>query len=856
MAHPESQHSIFCPPHTSSFASRENTLDLMEEPIHVQHHPSSQKPLEKSVVEVEEDSDIQVFRDFEGKINSLDGNLKDLADSFRRLGNPTDILASAYDVRVCLAEIKYLFCQNAANLFPDQIYPPQPSNIQTENPITKALAHATQPTVSTAFSPRDFPSRLRHFAGHVINFSTHLNEFPEFTDEAKLSMRSLRRDLRYWASCLEAYADDEKIDDRPVRLYIHELSSDMSRHFERLSSALFVFTQIDLTTVWQSARNQDVVQLSTSATFFSAVTATTLQYSIELERTRLRDVVNFLWFSSLVLSVAAAANSFMAVILRQDISRQTKYKMPWWILIWIRRSPAVFLVLSGACFLSGLCCFVFASKEAPLTSIWTTALTGFTSSGLIIVLVWLLLAARWKAILKKILVALQTPVYITMQAVRVISHITRRWNIRGRSSGKEDQKSILLPVAFRDINPLTPAPLPPFVTGSQATEVPTDMSCLPVPTLHLLPRLTVMETVQNLAENFGLIQHLQFSPDGRFLAIASKRGSVTYNVEDLCVSPRRHTLFCEDHVERVIWSPCGNILLTYHETTVKVWMSQDGQFSSRPECEFPHHGLTNSIAWLHKEKTFISVMSSAVTEIYLLPTPKFPFVSLHGSTVKKTNVHGKIIDQFSFRYIELHAARVTPDSSRLVGVGTFLQSPTGSRPDKAKPELKIIVYNMKTRRIEDHYPLLNNFGDITLSQGPEHRQIHVLISYRKQAPPQLWELELTSPTTSRLSLRLTYIPQSKVDFAGRSCFGGNNSELVISFGKAGDILIWHRESSELLRRIRTGSHLECVAWNCSFEGLFMFATGHNDGSIRIWMEKVQESVESSPSSSKPPSSNQ
>lgn len=37
--------------------------------------------------------------------------------------------------------------------------------------------------------------------------------------------------------------------------------------------------------------------------------------------------------------------------------------MPWWVLIWIKRSPLVFLVLSVACFSLGLCCFTYASHQ-------------------------------------------------------------------------------------------------------------------------------------------------------------------------------------------------------------------------------------------------------------------------------------------------------------------------------------------------------------------------------------------------------------------------------------------------------------------------------------------------------------
>ena len=50
----------------------------------------------------------------------------------------------------------------------------------------------------------------------------------------------------------------------------------------------------------------------------------------------------------------------------------------------------------------------------------------------------------------------------------------------------------------------------------------------------------------------------------------------------------------------------------------------------------------------------------------------------------------KVLDQYEFGCIKLHAIAVTPDSTRLLGVGTLLQSPTGLQPSKARPEKRLI----------------------------------------------------------------------------------------------------------------------------------------------------------------------
>ena len=109
-------------------------------------------------------------------------------------------------------------------------------------------------------------------------------------------------------------------------------------------------------------------------------------------------------------------------------------------------------------------------------------------------------------------------------------------------------------------------------------------------------------------------------------------------------------------------------------------------------------------------------------------------------------------------------------------------------------------------------------------------------------------------TTTRLSLRHTYMPKFPVDFAGPSYFGGKDDQLVLCAGKgalaslslhqdvlvdiipAGDIHIWDRESGALLHHVRAqalGGDLTCIAWNPASDP-FMFATGSHDGGVRIW----------------------
>jgi hypothetical protein len=45
------------------------------------------------------------------------------------------------------------------------------------------------------------------------------------------------------------------------------------------------------------------------------------------------------------------------------VSRSPGDRVPWWVLIWIKRSPLVFLVISVACFSAGLVLFTYSTNQ-------------------------------------------------------------------------------------------------------------------------------------------------------------------------------------------------------------------------------------------------------------------------------------------------------------------------------------------------------------------------------------------------------------------------------------------------------------------------------------------------------------
>ncbi|KLO19827.1 hypothetical protein SCHPADRAFT_42607 [Schizopora paradoxa] len=126
------------------------------------------------------------------------------------------------------------------------------------------------------------------------------------------------------------------------------------------------------------------MDFATLATFFSSITATTLQFSFgNADSDSTWTLVNICWFASLVLSVASAANSFLGAIVHHPGFLVRPYENRS-VQNWFRFSPAILLTISGMLFLVGMCGFTFSRSSSGTPSqtqgtaiqVITTSLTG------------------------------------------------------------------------------------------------------------------------------------------------------------------------------------------------------------------------------------------------------------------------------------------------------------------------------------------------------------------------------------------------------------------------------------------------------------------------------------------------
>ena len=121
------------------------------------------------------------------------------------------------------------------------------------------------------------------------------------------------------------------------------------------------------------------MNITTIATFFSSVTATTLQMSISDSSSGLLNIVNFFWFLSLVFSVSSGVSSLLGMTWRKssmwvnyrpdqpqlpmDLIRYDTIKPPWLLKLWLDKAPMIFLIVSALMFIVGLNLFAYLSSQ-------------------------------------------------------------------------------------------------------------------------------------------------------------------------------------------------------------------------------------------------------------------------------------------------------------------------------------------------------------------------------------------------------------------------------------------------------------------------------------------------------------
>ncbi|CAE6405826.1 unnamed protein product [Rhizoctonia solani] len=915
---------------------------------------------------------VAIFRAFDNHVSSLDYRLQSFANAVRQLGSSVGLLNATYYLRGSLIQIEYLFRENATDLFKlaDET---QRNRESRDAPLRSAKAERER--VHTGMRPQfkplkeieKLPEEMDKLAQQIHVFVNRLNDIPEFTDElVNASFVSFASDLRYRASCLREFQGQLKT--TALQRYINDLSTDIITHMESMNEALKNFVEVGVPTIRhaQTHTANGLQYLSAVATFFSGVTATTIQYSFDQTGTPLADLVNALWIISLIFSIASAINSQLAYHWRAAIYRSPRSYVPWWVSIWIKRSPLFFLIGSVIAFSIGLCVFTYSSRQSPVVSALVTAFTIVTSSGLISVGLWFM-SERWifsrtrgKRWLFDVLNETQAKIHRLLGITWLLKQIPEnvgprlmRWtrlqmyNIKtafqsmyiyctcrhptdideekqahlsdfaaapsrnsalpprpsgARSdddtiSNADTSYSMLASPRLTDKQPLptstsltsipsssggypresipgSPIMFPPTIAegeperpgarrlkslvervmainksapgrtvsggrtdlepatgrprGSSEGYVPSSFA-LKARLQRLKPGLENLRVTQFMTEHMALVKHMQFSPNGNYLATCSwDRTAIIWKVGDtveMCMK-LYHPISSGGFVNQVAWSPDGERLLTRTQKAIKVWNPYTG-ISTRTVTR---GRSIQSASWMPSGNGFLAVE-------YKAQSRAGPVTS---TNLVQLDAEGRVIYTHSLDRIQIWDTAIMADEVRVVAVGTLMESMDRLQPTQSRAEKRLLVYNLKTREVEHHVPLLQEVRNVSLST-PANKITHVLVSHENKSPPQMWRIDMKTTIrpgehVARLVLVHSYVTKTPVEFAGQSFFGGPDEMFVCCSSKSGEMYIWDRISASLLHTLRPDDSDVIKIFACNRKAVprFMLVSGALDGTLRVW----------------------
>ncbi|RDB14607.1 hypothetical protein Hypma_016557 [Hypsizygus marmoreus] len=813
---------------------------------------------------------------FKSRVQAFQKEMGELLKECRQLGRSYALIVAAQALRDKMRDILSQFHENAKHLSP---HLGKPGKLEIR-------AHI-----------KVFATKLEDVANAFENLRKCLDEFREYTAEsAKIKdvISQFQTDLRYRAACLGAYED--KFDDDNLRHYIHEIAIEMGEDLDALTSDFKFFNDYGMPAIkYEQMRDaESVLNMSTVATFFSAVTATTLQMSIGIEpRTNILSIVNTFWFCSLVLSIGAALDSLLHVSWKRTTYGSRGQRLPIWISVWIHASAPVFLAVSIVCFIAGLALFTYASNQAGFTKVCTLITTGITSFGLLNVSCWVayeqwivpfLVSKRWdflRIVSGKFEITHGPDNFHKADSISDISKVSLQSDLSSPNLHAPTLQSHLSPVTgvLRRLFSSVPQVMSSTLHRSRDPEVPRRIYQEPgekarEDAVHRWNKstaiaATVSSATKKLWEGTG-IGHPRMEPPAPLMDDPMSTAPEKPAAADAHPPVSPHSLVFPDEPDHVLalifgqvqdmeFSPNGQLLATTCFDTNTLWsttiiytmpkyytfrcrhlgrkaMSRQVAWSSRNDRLLVR--LDDSIDIINANGILLNIIRrSRRVESAAWYTPS-EVLSVEGNTIFRLSVDGNVKAKYRFPHLLLRDIAVVPMRDLLLVIGRVMVSSDGIPPKKERAEKQIIVYNLATGEIKSRNPVLDDVRYITLTDNysKARKGFDVLLSHKDKLPPRLWTLEPNinhGPLLKSAPFQL----QSSGDLAGRGYFAGDRDHMIVCAGVDGDIHIWDRESGAPVERIQAraagSGGTRSMAWSpWSSDSLTFVTAGRNV--LKVW----------------------
>lgn len=823
---------------------------------------------------------VQAFEEFDRRANELDHALRLFRSSIQLLGFSAGVLHATYQLRKGIMRLQFYFRENAAWLYNDEVKPHEKRDIHMVKPnrnlYGRANGSAPNPlSNSPQKDPENVLQGMERLRDSVEMFVQRVNERSRFQDESvNQSFLSFADDLEYRVRALGRYK--QQLNSRPFKERINKLATGFGQHMHKMKHALkeFQATGIPIIQGAQHHRGHRLQVLSAVATFFSGVTASTIQYRVNEASSNYQDAVNGLWIMSLACSLACAISAQISYHWRTSRFSESPESTPAIILYVLECSPLFYLCSSVSTFMVGLSVFTFSSNQHRAVSVTVTIFTGIILLQLVHYAVWYIL---------------EREVYVRTKGEQGFFQV-----LADQHKQLYKVKDIQLRVALLKIlAPRRPrAPVEQDKEAGPGNEVsikPNQKDDLNQSKMNISPRMRLVvekmiqhsreEKIRKLIEKYqdsrrnssvylsyadkqevvalqlfnavgkhnGLIKHLAFSPNGRLLATCGWDGrAIISHVDDniLLKCTLQHTEnpssaaslaqlrilgkhTAEELVREVAWSPDSQKLATLTEKAVRIWNVVDGTL----EHQIPHSQNYEAIAWTPSGRELILIKHVPASNNATKPTVGSTYVVRY--TYPADLQGGSTGNMFK----DIKDAKVTNmalvDDSTLIAVGSCLVD-TGVKKIP-KSEKTLILFNFVLGDALSMVPLSGEVRGVDITH-PQKNIWLVLLTYKhEKAFPELWKINMHVPQKEFHLIR-TYFAKASCDFSGRGCFGGPEDIYVCCSSQDGEIYIWNRDTGLLLHTVHPDNdeHIKFFACNKRAFPDFLCASGAVDGMLSIW----------------------
>ncbi|KAG8955142.1 hypothetical protein FRC04_009599 [Tulasnella sp. 424] len=894
------------------------------------------------------------FVNFERSVKNLEEDLETFMRAVRPVGSSSGLIRAAKkldeEITVILNQMRYTTAK-----------------IWTKFATSKERPHSKLPedlqNVKTLAASWKLAKSFQTLSDTLQEFLDSLQDIPEFEDKRLTdSLEAFHHWLNYRANTLSAYSGTPFENSAADWRYMSQVMAEMIVYVKKTGRALKEFAGDGVKAIREAQdRSQSWLQnISTVATFFSAVTATTLQYSMNGGQ-NLGTVVRAFWVSSLILSIASAINSQLAMHWRTAMYRSPRGALPMWASFCLNHAPIACLVAAVLTFSVGLVAWTFASNLGIVVTACAITLTAATAIILVAVVVWetgerlreykrefreygvnpFLRSLKYPYALvrptlsgsspgltawlrQKWRFAFGSPIHHDRSnhvasedrpggesrvatpahedsiddtksgpptidlSLEPPQHLPPKWQSRKLHLKRPTLQPVLLgvPTVHSDQVPDTPfSPTSPALEEHASTPVlqrtfrKRAWDLAHDKNLRAVIRSTPMGTtgyrrnelnnirpVRCLLSERPIGRDMHFSPDGSYLAVSRVDGMVAiWNVDNFDEYP----ITIPAPTERFAWSPDGAYIVSILPKGFQIWNRNRRRFIT------PHvSDSIGPVAWLHHGAMFAAAVDGEV------------HVYSKNGTLKKE------FEDLSRSRLQIHDIATIPSTNQdqspgrkfgtLLLVGTVVaevadpssEKPEFQRPRDAKPERRLVVYDMdwngegqaQARASVEASILADTQGVAVTRNG-----MFGLLSYGDGSFPELWQLR-DSKDRVRLELCRVYAPSTTGSsdqkkamsprVVGKAHFGGETDEWVIACNGENEIYVWDRATGHMLHTLRSTQIQEfasdlnaydlatfaCRTVRDNTTGM-MLASASTSGGVIIWQSPSDREAQSPASGS-------